>query len=800
MPVKIKKINIEAFRGIPWLDLEPDGKSLLILGENGTGKSSLVEALEFFFTGNLKQLEGTEDVSIRRHAPHINCHPDNVKIELTFDPGNTKLERSFTDHPSPPNSLKDYFDATKEAKFILRRSQILEFILSKAGERYSSLASLIGVENLDKIEIELMRARDNLEAERKFKEISIKDSFVECSELFEKEIASDSDLLEAINILSKNHELPLITTMKDIGKAIGELFKNLKSTVNIGDKFKKLSEIFNFKISEASLEEIVRQLEECSLNIKNLLDDDRNARMSYLIESFLQNGLAILDKDELENCPFCNQAIQLANLKTEVQERLNTMRDLSEKASKVRSSSELVKIRITEIRERMISLVSKLIVIDELSEFKGDLDSAIGCFDQFIAHIDKAKNLECNLDLLPFTVEQKKLVNILKEINKKSKELLDVSELSDEDKEGLKELGILQKAEALSSRLNKQIVELNDLKTKYTLSEYLYTTFSGTKKIKVQQVYDSIKDDITHYYSILHPGESLGNIDLEIVSGRRASTKLKMDFFGRTGEHPKALASEGHLDSLGLCIFLAFVKNFNSDCSLIVLDDVVTTVDSSHRERICELLFGEFVEKQFVITTHDAIWNDQLKAHQGAYNLDNKFMNLEIIDWDLENGPQIRDHPTKLERIKLLIDQNEKRAAGNLTRQYLENVLKKLALNFRVTGIVFKNSLRYDPNELYEPTKNRLRELIKEDKYKKKLDDVFTNLDKNRMMGNYLSHDNLDADNFSKIEIRGFMDCVDQLNKTLICPDCGKDLIFPKDSKSIICSGRKCSNFQLKLQ
>ena len=46
MVTKIKNINVHAFRGIRDLELELEGKSLLIQGENGTGKSSIVEAIE----------------------------------------------------------------------------------------------------------------------------------------------------------------------------------------------------------------------------------------------------------------------------------------------------------------------------------------------------------------------------------------------------------------------------------------------------------------------------------------------------------------------------------------------------------------------------------------------------------------------------------------------------------------------------------------------------------------------------------------------------------------------------------
>ena len=60
MTAKIKSIHIKAFRGIPELDIPLDSRSLTIKGDNGTGKSSIVEALEFFFTGGISALEGVQ--------------------------------------------------------------------------------------------------------------------------------------------------------------------------------------------------------------------------------------------------------------------------------------------------------------------------------------------------------------------------------------------------------------------------------------------------------------------------------------------------------------------------------------------------------------------------------------------------------------------------------------------------------------------------------------------------------------------------------------------------------------------
>jgi len=51
----IKHVAISNFRGIQKVDISFDKRrNLLIVGENGTGKSSIVDALEFFFTLGLK--------------------------------------------------------------------------------------------------------------------------------------------------------------------------------------------------------------------------------------------------------------------------------------------------------------------------------------------------------------------------------------------------------------------------------------------------------------------------------------------------------------------------------------------------------------------------------------------------------------------------------------------------------------------------------------------------------------------------------------------------------------------------
>ncbi len=101
----IKKINIHALRGITDLSIPTDKKSVIIYGENGTGKSSIVDALDFFFTGDVFCLKGVKTLSINRHCSHINYSNDDMHVEVVFTPS-TSLIRDNKDKPSPPSQLK----------------------------------------------------------------------------------------------------------------------------------------------------------------------------------------------------------------------------------------------------------------------------------------------------------------------------------------------------------------------------------------------------------------------------------------------------------------------------------------------------------------------------------------------------------------------------------------------------------------------------------------------------------------------------------------------------------------------
>jgi predicted ATP-dependent endonuclease of OLD family len=73
--MKIKSITIKKFRGLVDFTFPLNKKNALIVGENGTGKSGVIDAIDFLFTGNLIRLGGTgsKGLSINKYGKHIDA-------------------------------------------------------------------------------------------------------------------------------------------------------------------------------------------------------------------------------------------------------------------------------------------------------------------------------------------------------------------------------------------------------------------------------------------------------------------------------------------------------------------------------------------------------------------------------------------------------------------------------------------------------------------------------------------------------------------------------------------------------
>lgn len=761
---KIKSLTVKACRGIRDTSLDFDGKSMVVYGENGHGKSSFVDSIELLFKNNINHLDEAQSTSTKRHTTHILFNPNDTEISLTTINPDSTIVWNFSDLSISPNSQRDFWENGNKSNFILRRQQILDFIIAKPAGRYEQIAQVIGISDLDSIELNLKRRRDDLQEgvtsldEQLF---SLEGSTFKLLDISE---FSESEILRGLN--AKLNELGQ-DPLEDFDKVEEYKLNAIKKT-----KDSKIIE------KAATIQEALRVIENLQED-KSIVEQQKiiyeaistfqsniEAKRDFIFFEILERSKEIITEYKPENCPVCEQPINNSQVINRLFTRLELLEDAKLKSQEIAQIRGAFDGKIKEVLRKLDSLKEKLKEIGLETNF-----SEIETIKQFQSNsyaFFNADPFKINPDKFrPITEskEQKDWENYLLQLGKNLQEELNKMSVVDTDKNALQVIEIINQ----TIQLRKEHKNLNSRKVVklkiFNQIDLCYKLFIQTKQDEIQDIYDKIQKDVQSFYDELHPNEDHREILLTIDPKKRGSTEISMGFHNKKDD-PRAYQSEAHLDSLGLCTFLAFAKNFNSDFKLLILDDVVGTIDGKHRQRICDLLYTKFNDFQLFITTHDGIWFNELVSHQQALNVLSDFKNLKIIDWTLREGIRIDHHKPRWELIELRLIEGDKEAASIRTRIALEWVLEELVKTTK-TKIIIPPSGKLVVSDMYNDFKSRINKLIP-DIYAAN-QKVFVNLEADGIFGNLLAHNNIDSENVSIDEVRSFSTAVKNFFDLFTC-------------------------------
>ena len=96
MTTKIKNISISRIRGVKnSLVLPLGGKSILLYGENGTGKSSISDAFEWFYTERVSHLSGSEIDLKEALRNSYSKETDISSIAIEYNRNNLNIEKKI---------------------------------------------------------------------------------------------------------------------------------------------------------------------------------------------------------------------------------------------------------------------------------------------------------------------------------------------------------------------------------------------------------------------------------------------------------------------------------------------------------------------------------------------------------------------------------------------------------------------------------------------------------------------------------------------------------------------------------
>ena len=216
---------------------------------------------------------------------------------------------------------------------------------------------------------------------------------------------------------------------------------------------------------------------------------------------------------------------------------------------------------------------------------------------------------------------------------------------------------------------------------------------------------------------------------------------------------------------------------------LLVLDDVVSSVDAAHRTRIGALLLRTFSDYQLIVTTHDALWFEEFMSIAKAMRY-SSLAPLRITSWSLEYGPRWAPYVDRWEDMRAKAADDDKQGAASLARHTLEGMLFRLAVNLQA-AVVPRADTRYDVGALLDPVMNRAKRL--NPRFEEENVAALQGFRSTSILANLLTHNNLLAAGTSRQEVIDFVEALAGFHAIFYCAACGQLIKYIREAKVVQC-------------
>ena len=232
-----------------------------------------------------------------------------------------------------------------------------------------------------------------------------------------------------------------------------------------------------------------------------------------------------------------------------------------------------------------------------------------------------------------------------------------------------------------------------------------YDAYCSVLEHELNTLYDEVQGDFSTFYrAINEDDESKFTAKLTPSEGK---LDFDVNFYERGLFPPGAYHSEGHQDSMGVCLYLALMKRlFGDRFTFALLDDVVMSVDSGHRYQFCKLLKTHFPQTQFIITTHDRLWAEQLKSA----GLVSAKTSLAFHSWTIDTGPLVESNQEIWDEIAAALGKGKVEVAAAALRHHLEYVSRLLGRPDR-RNPQFRADGNYELGDLLPAVLARMKDL-----------------------------------------------------------------------------------------
>jgi hypothetical protein len=568
----LRSLSIQSLRGAttPFSVAFESNKSLtLIYGENGTGKTTLCDAFDFIGNGKVGSLEGRGLGTMAAYWPSVGKSKSEIIVALETSSGKwTGYFGKKGVEVKPATGMPNIS--------VLRRSRLLQLLQDTPANRYDVIRPFIDISPIEASENELRKLIIEIDRQQTTASAVISENRTAIEERWAAAGKPGADYMTWAEAESK------------------------KSTADLDENLRRLRTLASALAQLESDVQRVRQADEKAISSQRQLGYEENAlaqaKASCLADDVSTIELLLAAKKHLEGqqhvdqCPLCGSDEFAAGLPVQVAQRLELLSALQAALeAKNRAASALAQQQSILENERR-----------RLSESRNQFHQAREVAQEvFLANGgNDAPVLQTMAVDVP---DPDELLGISQQLNRQT-EALEAS------KAGIQSLKLALDRYRSNYERQTQIGRvLPNLRQSLKVME-------EERRAYVDAKLQAIALEVGRLYEKLHPGEGLNKISLKLDPAKRGSLELGAEFLGQADAPPHAYFSESHLDSLGLCIFLALAGLQGREDTILVLDDILGSIDEPHVDRLITLLYDE--SQQFlhcVLTTHYRPWKEKYR-------------------------------------------------------------------------------------------------------------------------------------------------------------------------------------------
>ena len=737
---RVERLQFAMFRGATMpvaFQFRGDAPVVLIFGENGTGKSTIADAIDFLCNNAFGSLSLRSGVRSSQHIVSSRGQASGLYVEMDYGGHSWRAtlsgSRPVTNPADPPRA------------FVLRRADITRIMEATDSDRYKQLQEFITVPHIEQSEKALRDVARVLNAE--------------LQQAIEKRQNAQSTLERFWEAEGLPEDDPLTWARTAVRQPQAELGQQIDANKTL---LAAIDQAVQAEQGAAIADQQLRQAQASRRQIEEQLQWASQSHASADLAMTLQAARSFLDAHpDANHCPVCAKPEPRAGLLAQIDAQLAQMQAIQDLQAQLEQTEAIVQQASGAFHSAQATWRSAYADLVKCMEtapafaLKDVTPPVAGQVNETQAR-STLRAITANRPALERRIQQ--ATTAVEQHNALKTHLAAIDELT----------GVVDATQAQADHLNAMLAIVEQERKQY-----------------VQSTVDGISGTVSALYRRVHPDEPLGDLSFGLKPKTIGSLTLTSRFGEAANVSPAAYYSESHLDTLGLCVYLALAKQ--SGNALVVLDDVLMSVDDPHLDRVIDLISDEASHfGHVIITTHSRAWFDRMRQGQGM-----QAELIELYGWDLHNGMHHSQAPLALDELRTVVTSLKlnRQAVASQSGVLLEQLLDELTLRYGCS-LPRKRPAVYTLGELAQGLDRKLRPLLRTEHLDEAgnivgqhaLDPLITAAASDSWIRNQVgAHFNPNAAGIPDSAVRKFGENVVALGDALICPHCHQ---LPRKNKS----------------